>query len=215
MKKLMVMASLVLIGVMVRANPVTITLDAGGATFPQFYNDSAAGFVNANLAADGWYVEAILSSSATFNAGLANDLTYFNSFTIVGDGPGTLGTLVNSPIMGSKVDGTQYNTNGKTGIQATFSDTEGSVNGMYFSIRAYNSTSKTLASKYGVLTFQLNDVGPGAGSPFKNLDWTTSATRTYLQYDNPLYAVPEPATLALFGLGGLALVIRKKMRKEA
>lgn len=28
-------------------------------------------------------------------------------------------------------------------------------------------------------------------------------------------AVPEPATMALFGLGGLALVIRRKMRKEA
>lgn len=27
-------------------------------------------------------------------------------------------------------------------------------------------------------------------------------------------AVPEPATMALFGLGGLALVIRRKMRKE-
>lgn len=28
-------------------------------------------------------------------------------------------------------------------------------------------------------------------------------------------AVPEPATMTLFGLGGLALIIRRKMRKEA
>jgi hypothetical protein len=31
----------------------------------------------------------------------------------------------------------------------------------------------------------------------------------------PVAAVPEPATMALFGLGGLALVIRRKLRKEA
>lgn len=37
-------------------------------------------------------------------------------------------------------------------------------------------------------------------SPNNHVEWT---------------AVPEPATMALFGLGGLALIIRRKMRKEA
>lgn len=60
-----------------------------------------------------------------------------------------------------------------------------------------------------LLTVNLNNITAGdvaatftGVSPTGHIQWTPAA-------------VPEPATMALFGLGGLALVIRRKMRKEA
>jgi hypothetical protein len=80
----------------------------------------------------------------------------------------------------------------------------------------YNAANKTDASKYLVVpTWKSVTLNPNQPTSTLSTSWTSTNDRAAIKYDNPLYAVPEPTTMALFGLGGLALVIRRKMRKDA
>jgi hypothetical protein len=68
--------------------------------------------------------------------------------------------------------------------------------------------------------YQLTKAGSTDGAPTTEVkSYVTSTTNTtinrfYATYENPEY-IPEPMTFVLYGLGGLALVIRRKIRKEA
>ncbi len=52
--------------------------------------------------------------------------------------------------------------------------------------------------------------GPQIGSIFGRFTYNVSGTVTEHQYNIPLYQAPEPSTLALLALGGLAGLIRRR-----
>jgi hypothetical protein len=160
----------------------------------------------------GWYVEAILSANNNvYNSAL---FTTESDYIVIGEDFGTIPGAIPYHQTGKTATGGTIN-NGRVGMGYQF--TSSIYDNYYVTLRFYNGTSKTTASKYGVIpTWKQITVDPNAPTANQNPIWSSVANdKAFIQYNNPLYAVPEPTTMALFGLGGLALVIRRKMRKDA
>jgi hypothetical protein len=154
---------------------------------------------------NGWYAEVILqATAAAYNSGS------YATYDIAG---GSVGTLNNpNQYIGFLADGSAW-VDGWVNEQVAFS----SAGSYYATWRVYNNSDKAKASKYLVIPTwtQFTSAPSKAGDPATSdtVVWADAGTdKGYMQYDVP--AVPEPATMALFGLGGLALVIRRKIRKE-
>jgi hypothetical protein len=94
-----------------------------------------------------------------------------------------------------------------------------SYNGKYATVRFYDAPTKESAKYYGVLStwYQITATPVGADT----IPRPTTADQIIFM-GNPgdrvvadIPAVPEPTSMALVGLGSLAMLIRRKMRKDA
>ncbi len=146
-------------------------------------------------AADGWYVEVILANTDAdyeFSAGA------FNNYTVVGN-------YVGLHQVGSMYDNSEELDPGHTVVSW---DSAAYGANVYATFRFYNAATKDGATKYGVLSGWQHLVNPAPGESYFPVSGTGVA-----KYDYPPAAIPEPATMTLVGLGGLAMVLRRKMRK--
>lgn len=169
--------------------------------------------------ASGGYAEIVLLQSAVLPV-WANTLEMYNSVTIArfsDDGA----TTVNTPYtslgtlrLGYDAAGTDLGSGGGIATYWQFSNTEYDDGDYWVAIRYYDNAVKGSATKYGITSFkQIPTTAVVGESPTQgayNPVWSTTQNNSYA-----IPAVPEPATMALFGLGGLALVIRRKLRKES
>ncbi len=149
----------------------------------------------------GYYLEVILSQDNVYNT------SEYLTATIIGTG---FGTLSGTHAMGYTSSGVAVG-DGKASITWTFSTT--TYDNYYASFRFYNHADKAQATKYGVLGFKQITVDPvneGDSPAVQYLSYNEANESGYTQY-----AIPEPATMTLIGLGGLAMVLRRKMRKTA
>lgn len=211
MKKLGLLLAVPFLSVQLFAAPAQVTFDAlSGA--PQFYDESGS-YTAENIATDGFYAEIILSASgAAYTAGT---MEQFLSYGIAGETKGYYPDGVSTHMTGYAADGSAISTattkDGQAEVIWQYTDT--ALNGSYATWRVYNNADKNLATKYLVLNWQKINVTPSETYTAEVLSWNSTDTRDYMKYDVP--AVPEPATMALVGLGSLAMVIRRKLRKEA
>lgn len=204
MKKALVVLSSLILATVSSALPtgqIDLSTTGGTAGNPKGYFQ----IDGANIA-DGSYAEIVLLQSVSAPT-WENTLTVYDSVTIArysGDGLGSLS-------VGYKSDGTQTTYDSNIGATWSFTNPEYDDGDYWVAIRVFNNVNKTLASKYAISSFQQINLtmGEPPSQGTQVVQWLPPRT---VSYDIP--AVPEPATLALFGLGGLALVLRKKMRKE-
>lgn len=203
MKKLFTVMALALTTGSLMALPIsTVTFAMSG---DRFYQDSELN----TPAAAGWYVEVILSST---DGGYVPEA--FGAYATM---PGIENlSSSTSHETGKFADGTGTSA-GRTSIEWTFSDTY--YTEKYATLRFYNNADKLAATKYGVLStwYQITATPSDALLRPETADqvvqWGSTGDKTYLKYDIP--AVPEPTSMALVGLGSLAMFIRRKMRKDA
>lgn len=176
------------------------------ATFSRNYFYQNATFTTPTPA--GWYVEVILSA----NNNAYNDANYGNgTYIVIGESFGAYPGALPYHETGKLASGTATSA-GRASVSWTFSTT--TYDNYYATFRFYNNSVKASATSYGVLpSWKQITVDPAETPASVNLGFTTTGERGYIQYS--LTPVPEPTTMALFGLGGLALVIRRKMRKDA
>jgi len=82
-------------------------------------------------------------------------------------------------------------------------------------IEARDAQGTVLDSFYQANTYYGQPAGPitMSGSAIRSLHWWDSPGRSFCVLDNITIVVPEPATLLLFGLGGMGL-LRKRCNKE-
>ena len=201
---------LLTIGALMVASTVVVAVPSAqvtlSATFARdyFYQDSA--FTQATPA--GWYLEVILAASNG-----AYDTSKFADYTVIGETFGSYPAALSYHQTGKLADGTAALSTGRGAISWTFSTT--TYDNYYATFRFYNDADKAKATKYGILpTWKQVTLDPADPAPSQqSLGFTTAADRAYTKYDVP--AVPEPTTMALFGLSGLGLFLRRKMRKEA
>lgn len=207
MKKAVLAIAVTLVGSILQAVPVIVTARTLG-TPAALYTDALMSIA----VPSGYYAELITSASATYN-----DVNY-ETYTVLGQLSQDSGaTYTHSDVyVGKSFTGSALG----DGKLSMYWKNDSVAAGQYIAIRFYNATTVGAATKYGVTSFQaLTKTGSVGGTPTaETISWTTSTTittqnRYYTSYS--LTPVPEPTTMALFGLGGLALVIRRKMRKEA
>jgi len=186
----------------ITAAPVTVTYQTGG-TPPALYLDS--GYTTP--VPSGSYAELILLTSETY------DHNQFASYVVLttcgySAGPYNLDHFY----VGTAAGGATTMGDGKIGIKWLNTQYDTSY---YIAIRFYNNPDKNYATAYGVMTpYKLTKSGSTDGIGITESKTYVSPTYMYwTQYE--LTPIPEPASLALVGLGGLALVLRRKMRKEA
>lgn len=137
------------------------------------------------------------SGTGTWDLNGAEQLAFSSAGTLEAT-PGTWGNMDGATIDDSKISKTFYYQVVLTTV--TGNSTLSPVNSGYWA-----STGSKLLIGY-------NDIGgiDKSGSA----TWQNTSPAGVAGWA-PVAAVPEPATMALFGLGGLALVIRRKLRKEA
>ncbi|MFO7535742.1 MAG: PEP-CTERM sorting domain-containing protein [Kiritimatiellia bacterium] len=187
MKKIIGIVGAVLMAVSVMAAPTQVIM---GTT----WIDGIALFDSDGItaAADGWYVEVILS-----NTGGQYNSDTFNAYTVVAN-------YVGLHQIGSMYDNSEELDPGHTVVQW---DNAAYGANVYATFRFYNNAVKASATKYGVLSGWQHLENPAPGESYFFPDGSGAA-----KYDYPV-AIPEPATMTLVGLGGLAMVLRRKMRK--
>jgi hypothetical protein len=180
-----------------------------GMTRDLFFEDGAPTWANPTDA--GWYAEIILQAANTAYVE-GNFASYLIAAPQLGEtGVGVYGSGAGFHETGKNATGGAISA-GRSQIIWQYTTTTD----YYATWRVYNAAAKTDASKYLVVpTWKLITLDPNEPTSSLNVNWSSTADRANIKYDNPLYSVPEPTTMALFGLGGLALVIRRKMRKDA
>lgn len=204
---------LIAIGVLAMAASSVFAVPTGQASFSMtqnlFWQDS--GFSVSTPA--GWYVEIILQqNNVAYNYDNASQAA-FDSYLVAGStGVGFLNPAASYHETGKLSTGAATSS-GRASVSWQFTVT--TYDNYYASWRVFNNADKAKATKYLVVpTWKQVTVDPAAITANQNISWTTLTTdRAYQKYDMP--AIPEPATMALFGLGGLALVIRRKLNKGA
>jgi hypothetical protein len=180
-----------------------------GMTRDLFFEDGAPTWANPTDA--GWYCEIILQAANT-----AYVEGNFASYLIAAPQAGETGVGFYDPSFanhqtGKNAAGAALNP-GRSQIIWQYTVTTD----YYATWRVYNAAAKTDASMYLVVpTWKSITLDPNIPTATQIISWSSTNDRAQIKYDNPLYAVPEPTTMALFGLGGLALVLRRKMRKDA
>lgn len=145
-------------------------------------------------------------------------------------------TLWGSEVVGTFLKGDNSDSFLATGGARVFNATDGDAGYSIMSQaqavanRNNNPSALGFVSLYMKLYYSPTVASPGAHTYYgfskiytvdvSSIENTGDATFSTLSMSNngqvtwtPV-AVPEPATMALFGLGGLALVLRRKMRKE-
>jgi len=202
MKKMvgLVIATVVSAGVI--AAPVTVTYSTAG-TPPSLYLDASY----TTPVPSGSYAELILLTSATYDP---NQFASYVVLTTCGYGqPYNLDHFY----VGTSATGATTFGDGRVGIKWYNTQYDTSY---YIAIRFYNHPDKNYATAYGVMTpYKLQNAGTKDNDPEKTeLKYYVSPTYRYWT-EYPHTPIPEPASLALVGLGGLALVLRRKMQKEA
>lgn len=201
MKKLLITAGVLVIAASsVMAVPTAqVTL---GMTRDLFFQDAA--FTTPTLS--GWYVEIILQqNNVAYNS--ANYATY----TVAASDVGFYNPLQTYHETGKLANGTATSA-GRSQVSWQFTVT--TYDNYYASWRVYDNADKSKATKYLVVpTWKQVTLDPNEPTSTANITWSSTADRAYTKYS--LTPVPEPTTMALFGLGGLALVLRRKMRKDA
>jgi len=200
MKKMvgLVIGTVVSVGVL--AAPVTVTYSTGPVV--GLFLDSSY----TTPVPSGSYAELIVLTSATY------DHDQFASYVVLTTcGYGTPYNLDHFYVGTSATGSTTFG-DGKVGIKWLNTQYDTSY---YIAIRFYNNPDKNYATAYGVMTpYKLTKSGSTDGNP--TTESKTYSAPTYLYWTQyPHTPIPEPASLALVGLGGLALVLRRKMRKEA
>ncbi len=156
------------------------------------------------LATSGWYVEIILAESA----GAYNESLIYQTIPSVA----RAGYINNDPVADSS---------GQFALDFSFTQTDSTYLGKYASVRFYDNYDKAVATKYGVLSSWYEVTASPVGADGDPRPTTAdqviflgkSGDKVTLDYDVP--AVPEPTSMALVGLGSLAMLIRRKMRKDA
>jgi len=201
MKKMvgLVIATVVSVGVI--AAPVTVTYSTGG-TPPSLYLDASY----TTPVPSGSYAELIVLTSATYDP---NQFASYVVLTTCGYGqPYNLDHFY----VGTSATGSTTFGDGRVGIKWYNTQYDTSY---YIAIRFYNNPDKNYATAYGVMTpYQLTKSGSTVGiGTTETKTYVNPPFRYWTQYE--LTPIPEPASLALVGLGGLALVLRRKMQKEA
>jgi len=201
MKKIIGLLIGTTVAVGVIAVPVTVTYSTSLVNAPSLFHDSSY----TTPVAAGSYAELILLTSSTY------DHNQFSSYTVLttcgyGTGPFNLSSF----IVGKSALGDDWG-NGRIGIKWLNTQYDTSY---YIAIRFYNNPDKNYATAYGVMTpYKLTKSGSTDGLPDSESKHYPSANKWWTEY--PHTPIPEPASLALVGLGGLALVLRRKMQKEA
>lgn len=106
-----------------------------------------------------------------------------------------------------------YNNTYRNATMFKIDDVALTSGGLYSAIFQLTSDNRVFYALTPVFTdASLFTYAGGNGVPDEVcFDLTTSSTK--LSYLDTLTSVPEPATMALLGLGGLAMVIRRKLRK--
>ena len=182
------------------AAPVQVTYSTGPS--PSLFLDSTY----TTPVPSGSYAELIVLTSATY------DHDQFASYVVLTTcGYGTPFNLDHFYV-GTGATGATTFGDGKVGIK--WLNTQYGTS-YYIAIRFYNNPDKNYATAYGVMTpYKLTKDGSPSGIPtFESKVYSAPTYLYWTQY--PLTPIPEPASLALVGLGGLALVLRRKVRKEA
>jgi hypothetical protein len=200
---------LAIVGVLAAATSISLAAASAqitlSATFSRDYFYQNVGLTTPTAA--GWYVEVILSSAQS-----AYVHANYDSYIVIGEDFGTYYSGGPYHETGKLASGSATSS-GRSSVSWTFSTT--TYDNYYATFRFYNNSVKASATSYGVLpTWKQVTLDPADPAPAQqSLGFTTTADRGYIAYS--LTPVPEPTTMALFGLGGLALVIRRKMRKDA
>lgn len=182
------------------AGPVTVTFQTTGPV-PALYLE--AGFENP--VPTGYYAELILLQTDTY---VHSQYSSYEVLPTIGYGTGPYNQ--NYALVGMAADGSSAGA-GYIGLKWLNTSYNTSY---YIALRFYNSETKSAATWYGVTTpYKLTKTGSTSGSP----DWEikTFVTNTN-NNDNQfytMYPIPEPTTLLLVGMGGLALGLRRKMSR--
>ncbi len=209
MKKVITILLGAFLSVQVFALPAQVIFDAASG-FAMFY--TVGTYQASERALDGWYAEIILQSG---NAAYVKE--NFATYSVAGVDFGNYIAGNTYHEVGKYANGTAITTStadGRAQIKWEFTDT--AISSYYATWRVYNNADKKLATKYLVLGWQQLNTTPGDPAPaIKTLFWTTTSPDQRGQMTYDASAVPEPTAMALFGLSGLALVLRRKMRKDA
>jgi hypothetical protein len=203
--------TLMTLGLVIAATGSAIAAGTAQITFGMsrdlFFED--AGFSNPTDA--GWYCEIILQAANT-----AYVEANFATYLIAAPQAGETGVGIYRPGFALHQTGKDSANNNISSARSQITWQYTTDTDYYATWRVYNAANKTDASKYLVVpTWKSVTLNPNQPTSTLSTSWTSTNDRAAIKYDNPLYSVPEPTTMALFGLGGLALVIRRKMRKDA
>ncbi len=204
MKKMIILA-LTMTAAFVMAAPITVTYQTAGLQAGLYDEFSVA-------LASGSYAELIIRQDSIYSAAEYDDWTVLATLGYA-EGPFNL----NNVDVGTTAGGLTGYGDGKIGLKFYNDSYDTSY---YIALRFYNSADKGSATYYGVMTpYKLTKAGSTDGAPTTELanfiTSTSNTTQNRFYTDISVPAIPEPTTMALFGLGGLAMVIRRKMRKEA
>ncbi len=201
MKKGSSIITLCLLAVIAVSAPITVTYQTAGPE-PALYLDENF----ENPVPSGYYAELILLSTDTY---VHSQYANYEVLTTIGYGTGPYDQ--NYALVGTTAAGTTTAGDGHIGLK--WLNTSYSTD-YYIALRFYNAQTKQDATFYGVAgIYKLTKSGSTSGPP----DWeiktfTTNTTNN----DNRVYTmfpIPEPSTMALIGLGGLALVLRRRLKK--
>ena len=182
------------------AGPVTVTFQTAGPVPALYLKEEFE-----NPVPTGYYAELILLTTDTY---VHSQYSSYEVLTTIGYGTGPYDQ--NYALVGTAADGSSAG-DGHIGLKWLNTSYDTSY---YIALRFYDAASKSAATWYGVTTpYKLTKSGSTSGPP----DWEikTFATNTS-NNDNKfytMYPIPEPTTLLLVGMGGLALGLRRKMSR--
>ena len=204
MKKGSLIITLCVLAAVAISAPITVTYQTAGPV-PALYLDEE--FLNP--VPSGYYAELIIMNTDTYVH------SQFWAYEVLGTiGYGTGPYDQNYALVGTTAAGTTTAGDGHIGLKwlNTSYNTD-----YYIALRFYDAANKDDATYYGVAgIYKLTKSGSTEGAP----DWeiktfvtktTNNNNRYWTQYE--MFPIPEPSTLALVGLGGLALVLRRRMKK--